>query len=53
MIVAGGRSSLDYAWYRYPNDQVGRHPFDGITDPWYNPGDVKVKARYQHLPAAE
>lgn len=22
--------------YRYPNDQVGRHPFDGITDPWYN-----------------
>ncbi len=24
-----------------PNDQVGRHPFDGITDPWYNPGDVK------------
>ena len=32
---------VDHAWYRYPNDQVGRHPFDGITDPWYNPGDVK------------
>lgn len=32
---------VDHARYRYPNDQVGRHPFDGITDPWYNPGDVK------------
>ena len=32
---------VDHAWYRYPNDRVGRHPFDGITDPWYNPGDVK------------
>lgn len=32
---------VDHAWYRYPNDQLGRHPFDGITDPWYNPGDVK------------
>ena len=26
---------------RYPDDQLGRHPFEGITEPWYNPGDVK------------
>ncbi|EHC6842843.1 hydrogenase 1 large subunit, partial [Salmonella enterica subsp. enterica] len=32
---------VDHAWYRYPDDRLGRHPFDGITDPWYNPGDVK------------
>lgn len=32
---------VDHAWYRYPDDQLGRHPFEGITEPWYNPGDVK------------
>ncbi|MGS9202763.1 nickel-dependent hydrogenase large subunit, partial [Salmonella enterica subsp. enterica serovar Infantis] len=32
---------VDHAWYRDPDDRLGRHPFDGITDPWYNPGDVK------------
>lgn len=32
---------VDYVWYRYFNDQVGRYSFDGIIDSWYNFGDVK------------
>lgn len=32
---------VDHARYRYPDDQLGRHPFEGITEPRYNPGDVK------------
>lgn len=29
---------VDHARYRYPDDRLGRHPFDGITDPLVQPG---------------
>ncbi|MCS6515143.1 nickel-dependent hydrogenase large subunit, partial [Burkholderia thailandensis] len=32
---------VDHAWYRYPDDRLARHPFDGITADWYTPGDVE------------
>ncbi|MBS9781276.1 MAG: nickel-dependent hydrogenase large subunit [Gammaproteobacteria bacterium] len=30
---------VTHSWYKYPNADKGLHPWDGITDPDFNPGD--------------
>lgn len=32
---------VDHAWYRYPDDQLGRHPFEGSL----NPGITRVMSK--------
>src|SRR5690606_35502707 len=24
---------VTHSWYRYPDDEIGLHPFDGVTEP--------------------
>lgn len=32
---------VDHSWFQYPDDHKGRHPFDGLTDPYFNVGAAK------------
>ena len=54
------QESVNHSWYDYPLGKVGLHPFDGVTDPNYQPGpnikgtptdlkQVDEQARYSWL----
>ena len=39
---------VDHSWYKYPNPEMGLHPWDGITEPNFVLGD-KTKGSKTHI----
>ena len=39
------REFVTHSWYKYPGGQESLHPYQGVTDPEFNPGGAKKDGR--------